>query len=602
MCGIAGIIGRGTSLPASLIGQMAETLIHRGPDDYAFLWCGQNGAPQMGRELPTVASRFFLAHRRLSILDLSERGRQPLSTADGRYCIVYNGEVYNYRELRNELAREGVVFSTQTDSEVVLYALVHWGKRALSRFRGMFAFAFADLMNRRLMLVRDPFGIKPLYYADTQGGVAFASEIPPLLAVPGVSRRLNAQAVYHYLRFGLTDHSSATLFLDIRQLPAAHWVEIDLDQGIVGSLERYWTLPLGSLEDIGFAEAAQELRKRFLDNVELHLRSDVAVGTALSGGIDSSAIVGAVRFLHPSAELHTFSFVADDESVSEERWVDEVTNSVRSIVHKVRPAPEEIVEDLDRLIRAQGEPFGSTSIYAQYRVFQLAREAGIKVMLDGQGADEMLAGYVGFPGARLASLVRQGNLCRAWRFLNAASAWPGRSRGRLLSSALNRFIPEALQPLALRVIGRDPTPHWLNDDWFRSHDVSFTVPVIPFEPDAGYLHNLLRNSLQLGSLPMLLRYEDRNSMAHSIESRVPFLTVDLAEFLFRLPEEYLVSDTGESKSVLREAMRGLIPDSVLDRRDKIGFATPELRWLACLAPWVERTLAGADAVPMLNTA
>ncbi len=259
--------------------------------------------------------------------------------------------------------------------------------------------------------------------------------------------------------------------------------------------------------------------------------------------------------------------------------------------------------DLERLIEIQDEPFGSTSIYAQHRVFRLAREAGIKVMLDGQGADELLAGYRTYLSVRLAALVRQGRSAAALRLLRAGRKLPGASAADLVRSAGYHGLPVVLHRLARGLVGRELEPQWLSGSWFERSGVPRASP-FPRSRRPDALREMLLHTLTVSSLPMLLRYEDRNSMAYSIESRVPFLTPALAEFVLSLPEEYLVDGDGTSKAILRRAMRGLVPDIVLDRRDKIGFATPERRWLTELRTWVEDVLASdaAHAVPALDLA
>ena len=579
MCGIAGFLGSPGSSTSPL-----RTLAHRGPDDSG--WVAHDAHPGMPR------SHSLLLHRRLSILDLSTAGHQPMATSDGAYTIVFNGEIYNYRELRAELQNLGCAFRTQTDTEVLLQAYVQWGAGCLRRLIGMFAFAIEDKHRRVLFLARDFFGIKPLYYAQTPvgEGFAFASEIKALLDWLPLKRTLQPQRLYDYLRFGRTDHGGETMWSEIRQVPAAHYLEVSLDRPGEGTPVRYWDLPGEEPLDLSFNEAAEQVRELFLQNIRLHLRSDVPIGAALSGGIDSSAIVCAMRAVAPQAELHAFSYIADDPAVSEERWVDLVGKHAGARVHKVRANPDDLVADLDRLIYTQDEPFGGTSIYAQYRVFGLARQHGIKVMLDGQGADELLAGYHTYLPARLGSLLRQGRLAGAYRFANRASKLPGmRGPLRLWMQAGRRLMPA--------LGNRWLMPSWLNSEWFRERGVNLTAA-----NSSRNLHEELRQTVSTTSLPMLLRYEDRNSMAASIESRVPFLTPGLADFVLRLPEEYLLGNDGTSKSVFRQAMRGIVPDAILDRRDKIGFATPEQRWLKTLSPWIEATLSSerARSIPALN--
>jgi asparagine synthase (glutamine-hydrolysing) len=578
-------------------------LDHRGPDDAGFLLYSSQGGVTAGREWSDQAcqAEVALVHRRLSILDLTEAGWQPMSSPDGRYHIVFNGEIYNFIELRQTLETLGHRFHSRCDTEVLLAAYAQWGREALPRLIGMFAFVILDVQERRLFLVRDFFGIKPLYYAFTDHGFAVASEMKVLLELTNCRRLVNPSRLLTYLRYGNTDFGGETLLCDIKQLPRACHLEVSLDDLAPSEPVPYWKLDLHLTRGISFQEAARHLRELFLESVQLHLRSDVPVGTALSGGIDSSAIVGAMRLLGGhNLEIHTFSYIADDPAVSEERWIDLAAAAAGAVVHKVRLTPQNLAGDLERLVYVQDEPFGSTTIYAQHGVFRLAQQAGVKVMLDGQGADEILAGYGWYLAARLASLIRQKRWFQAIRFYRRAAELHDMSGRRLLALTGEFLVPLPLHRPVRRLIGRDLIPAWMNGDWFRAHGVK------PEIMDHTKAREVLKACLVWGlttqSLPHLLRYEDRNSMAFSIESRVPFLTPKLVEFVLSLPEEHLLAADGTSKAVFREAMRGIVPDDILRRRDKIGFATPERYWLSMLEPWVRRTLRSETAmqVPVLN--
>ncbi len=445
-------------------------------------------------------------------------------------------------------------------------------------------------------------GIKPLYYHASPHGLAFASEIPALFDLTGDVRRAHSARLYDYLRFGLTDHGADTMFQDIRQLPPAHVMTIDVDRPVATEPRRFWGVDLDARTDLSPEAAAARLREMFLDSVRLHLRSDVPVGTALSGGIDSSSIVMAMRHLEgPGLELHSVSFLPGDPEIDESRWVDTVGRAADARVHRTRPEPGELVRDLEHLIAVQAEPFGSTSIYAQHRVFRLASEAGIKVMLDGQGADELFAGYRTYLAVRLTTLLRAGRLVEAARLARAVRALPDTSLSELVRAVGYQILPTGLHRWARRIAGAELEPAWLSRAWLERAGIARTSP-IPRLGRAGALREMLHRTLTETSLPMLLRYEDRNSMAYSIESRVPFLTPALAEFVLSLPETYLIDGQGTSKAVLRRAMRGLVPDPILDRRDKIGFATPEKRWLTELRAWVDQVLdsPAARAVPALE--
>lgn len=602
MCGIAGFVTNSNPIEVDIVSRVFNRLAHRGPDDFGYL-SFSNGETRVDRQLPCcrTLSGVGLLHRRLSILDLGPGGWQPMSTTDDRFHVVYNGEIYNYIELRQELEELGHVFRSSSDTEVLLASYSQWGKKALVRFVGMFAFAILDTKQRTLLLARDCFGIKPLYYSVSSDFFAFASEIKALLEVPRIKRRIDPVKLYDYLRYGHTDHSSGTLFAEIHQLEPAHWMEISIDAPDQVHQECYWKLDLSCQAEISFEDAANKVRELFFESVSLHLRSDVPVGTALSGGIDSSSIVSVIRAVCPrDLELHTFSYIASDVGINEERWIDLVTHAKRAVAHKVRPTAEQICSDFEAIVLAQDEPFGSTSIWAQYCVFRLARESGIKVMLDGQGADETLGGYRYYMAARLGSLVRQGKWDQAFRFLKESSKWPGVNTPWMLLRVGDFLLPRRWQNLARRLAGRELLPSYLNTAWFFERNVQ---PVPPHSlKNKEVFRELLHETLTETSLPHLLRYEDRNSMAFSIESRVPFLSPKLVQFLVSLPEEYLVAADGTSKAVFRRALRGIVPDAILDRRDKIGFATPERQWLGILRPWVEEVLKSdvAEQIPALN--
>jgi asparagine synthase (glutamine-hydrolysing) len=588
VCGLFGVIDAPPGLlDAALVARLFSALHHRGPDDRGWLTLERSGV-RRGSDPDDLAGDVVLLHTRLSILDLSPAGHQPMSTPDGRYHLSFNGEIYNFVELRRELESLGREFLSGSDTEVLLAAWAQWGAGALQRLVGMFAFALLDAERRTLVLARDQFGIKPLYYAPLTAGLAFASEIPPLLELPGVSRRAHPQRIYDYLRFGRTDEQAQTMFDGIRQVQPAHYAELPIDATHRLVERPYWRLEGQPIDGMSLDETAAHLRELFLDNVRLHLRSDVPVGAAFSGGIDSSANVTAMRFLSgPELDLHTFSYVAEDPAVSEEHWMSLVADAAGVVPHTIQATPQEMEADLDSLIEIQGEPFGGTSIYAQYRVFRLAQEAGIKVTLDGQGADELFAGYRYYLPARLAGLLSCGAFMRAGRLLSAASNLQGASPAGVAGATLRNAIPPRVAPFARRLSGRPLVPDWLDGPWLAARGVALT------DSDRRARTNLrgFRLASVSGSLRALLRYEDRNSMASSIESRVPFLTPALAEFAARMPDDYLIAPDGTGKLVLRQSLRGLVPDPVLNRRDKIGFATPEPAWLRTLAPWVDSVLA-----------
>lgn len=597
MCGIYGSLSSRNVLHG-FARDWQQRLHHRGPDAQGYLlWSEANGFVRDG-EPGQIDARLLLGHTRLAIQDLSAAASQPMSTPDDQLHMVFNGEVYNFLELRAELAVKGHCFHTGSDTEVVLQAYRQWGCAAFARFRGMFALAIFDLRRRELVLARDAFGIKPLYYSHWQAGLAFASEPGVLLTLPGVTAALHAQAVYDYLGSGLTDQGEATLLADVCQLPAASYAVVPLDREEPVSPQRYWQPGLRETFAGSFNEAASQLRSLFLDSVNMHLRSDVPVGTCLSGGIDSSSIVCVARELAPEMELQAFSYIADDPALNEERWIDQVAVHAGVSVHKTIASEQGLARDLTALMQVQGEPFGSTSIYAQYQVFRAAGGAGMKVMLDGQGADELLGGYLSHQTARLTSLISSGRFVEAWRYTHALSHHPGRSVQRLVGAVLPMIRPR-LPKRWRQWRAAQRSPGLINARWQVEHGVDLYSGRHPVR-GRNALRRFMLETLECHSVPKLLRYEDRNSMAFSVESRVPFLTQEMADFCLNLPENFLIGPDGETKRVFRAAMRGIVPDAILDRRDKIGFSTPEKRWLMQMPDWVESRLAMLAGQPMVN--
>jgi asparagine synthase (glutamine-hydrolysing) len=589
MCGIFGI----TSINPILHGRVdsaARALRNRGPDD-------------LGVENYQIDdTQLVLGHSRLSIIDLSSAGHQPMNSADARYSIVFNGEIYNYKELRIQLKNFGYSFDSESDTEVLLAAWSHWGSECLNYLIGMFAFVVLDKENKNLTLVRDAFGIKPLFISLTDEGICFASELSALKILSGGKAKLNLQRTYDYLVHGDYDTQSRTFIEGVNQLEPGNWVCFDLKSRILKEPEKWWQPSVEQTSTLNFDQAADKLRELFLGSVRYHLRSDVPLGTALSGGVDSSAIVCAIRHLEPQAPIHTFSFLAKNSPISEEKWVNLITDHVGSIAHSVHVDPDELARDLDDMIIAQGEPFGSTSIYAQYRVFQLAKANGVTVTLDGQGADELMAGYRGYPGKRVRSMLELGDFTGAVEFLHQWSKWPDRPISVGVKLVIAELISGPVYQRLMTLNGGKDRPSWLNLKDVNDFGVKTLYPRIPDvkSPRGRRLMSDLVISSSRYGLPGLLRHADRNSMRFSVESRVPFLTTEMANFIFSLPERYLISQKGETKSIFKTAMRGVVPDEILDRRDKIGFATPEQDWLVKLAPKAKKWLEESDELPLIN--
>jgi asparagine synthase (glutamine-hydrolysing) len=543
MCGLCGVVAHGRPPQTAMVERMLDEIAHRGPD---------------GRGI-FADDGVALGHLRLAIIDLSDVGLQPFEL--GGLRLLHNGEIYNYVELREELRTLGHSFRSETDTEVLLAAYREWGEACVERFNGIWAFAIWDPERRTLFASRDRFGVKPLYYRLDGDCFAFASE-PWTLRDD--DRRPNLRAVRDYLEQGWLDQGEETFFDGVRRLAPAHNLTFGPD-GL--RIRRYWSLE--PKDAPGDPTAA--VRETFLDAIRLQLRSDVPVGTALSGGIDSSAI--AVGVAHQGL-MHqkTISAYFEDAGYDERPYARTVVEATGAEPHWVSFTADELLESLPAIVRAQGEPFGSTSIAAGWHVMRAARAAGLTVMLDGQGGDELFAGYRAAYGYRVADLVAAGRVVEAGREL---SAFWSRHRTSPVAAAgvlARPFLPERLGAAGrARLKGAAGLAH----PTLRSLPRPSSANGYPF-PDRLRRH--LAHTLTHRGLPELLRYEDRNSMAHSIEARVPFLDHRLVELAYSLDGAELLA-RGQTKAVLRRALADLLPPQVRDRKDKLGFVTPEGRFM-----------------------
>ena len=591
MCGILGGIFN-SSLTDQVVNSALSKLNNRGPDDRGFV-----------RFQIRQSGELILGHTRLSIIDLSPGGHQPMRTSDGHLSIVFNGEIYNYKELKRELQLLGYVFLSDSDTEVLLHAWKAWGQKCLSRLVGMFAFVVYDDRANSITCVRDGFGIKPLFYSLDDGAFTFASDLNALLLLRDKPNKPCLQRAHDYLVHGVYDNNESTFIEGVKHLMPGCLMEISVATAAITNSSKWWTPSVDQNLSVTYEDAVECVRETFLESVRLHMRSDVPLGAALSGGIDSSAVVCAMRYLEPRSDIYSFSYIAGGSLLSEEKWVDLVNDYTNAKSHKVYASGEELLDDLEDLIFSQGEPFGSTSIYAQYRVFKLARESGITVTLDGQGADELLAGYSGFPVQRMQSLLERGDVRTLFSFINHWKQWPGRGGAKAYKCMGAALAPNSIRPLLQSMdfgLGRT---RWLNKKYLADKGVTNKRGMIlQHESNRGRrVVECLANTLQENGLPQLLRHGDRNSMRFSVESRVPFLTLPNANLLLSLPEHYLISNTGETKSIFREAMRGIVPDVILDRRDKIGFETPERSWLMPASDRLRKILEDTLDIEFINT-
>lgn len=594
MCGIAGIVHSSRRpVDARLLEAMTQSLAHRGPDGegYVLLTHNRVGKPisTMGRLTDSVRATpqgyaIGFGHRRLAILDRSPLGHQPMGCEQGEIWITYNGEIYNYIEIREELQRLGWCFRSMTDTEVILCAYQQWGIECLSRFNGMFAFAIWDGLRNRLFCARDRLGIKPFYFQETSDGIMFGSEIKALLQDPSQVRVPNRKAAHAFLVLGLQDHSAETFFLGIHQLRPGHALVLDEDRL---RIYRWWDLPLPEYGEVDVSFAAESLRELFEDAVRVHLRSDVPVGSCLSGGLDSSSIVCAMRRVLPGRQIKTFSSCFDDARYDERPYSQAVVTESHVQSVEVFPDARRLFEDLPRMLWFQDEPFSGASYLAQWEVMRAASQQGLKVLLDGQGGDELLCGYPGYWGSYIGDLFRSGSIASGLHALSACYRRQSELDPMIVPNIARALLPGWLVSQSRSWIKGDG--HWINPEFISCYPVDATYE--NRYPTA--LENHAAAYLQTHSLPALLHHEDRNSMAFSIEARLPFLDTRLIDCLWRWPAKLKLKD-GISKYVMREAMKGLIPEKVRTRRDKMGFATPQDRWLReTLRPELESLFASS---------
>ena len=588
-----------------------ELVRHRGPDDEGYLlWDGSpqphvfagSDTPRAVRDalglgdLPGAADwRVAFGHRRLSIIDLSPAGHQPMVHRMSGLAVCYNGEIYNHVELRRELKQLGHEPRSHSDTEVLLHAWLEWGPASLSRLNGMFAFVLLDPRSGgSLHAVRDRFGVKPLYFARVNDAIAFASEIKQLRSLPGFVPRLDETVARDYLAFGLIDHTSRSFDAGITQLRGGERAVVHLDDARLPTRIERWYDPKPMAFRGTAADAANEFRARLAESVRLRLRADVPVGSCLSGGLDSSAIVclaqRALTEQHEAPTQITITACYDEQRYDEWRYAEQVVRQTDARAVRVWPSIERLQAELNLQLWHLDEPVGSTSQFSQWCVFDGAAEAGLKVMLDGQGSDEQLAGYGGSDAALYAGLLRRGAIGRlaseAWSFRRRHGAIP---IAQMLLAVRNVVPPvDAVLPSSVRLAPAYP-------EWLVAHDGDAFARSAPRD-----LNDYLREQLLVTSLPVLLRYEDRNSMAWSVESRVPFLDYHLVEFLAGIPDRLKLRN-GVTKWLLREGLRDVLPEAIRTRADKMGFVTPEELWLTQTATeWFREGIrAAVDASPQL---
>jgi asparagine synthase (glutamine-hydrolysing) len=563
-----------------------KSMESRGPDDWGWAlfsafqlncseslrWTGKN------TDYPAYASQanIFLGHRRLSIIDLSEAGHQPMSFEKGLYWIVYNGEVYNYLELREELRRLKYAFHTETDTEVILSAYNEWGEDCFLHFNGMWGMAIFDLQRQIILLSRDRFGVKPLYYCQNKNSFYFGSEIKAVLIASQKGRIACDSVVRNFLVHGLQPAEGQTFFQGIYQVPPGTTLTIPLPSSNKEMRQKkWWTVTPFKVDK---KDAVQTWREIFSDAVRIRLRSDVPLGSCLSGGLDSSAIVGAMGVLlnKDGRRVHTITSCYEDQRCDERDYAESVVKYVDAIAAWVYPSRDhKLSDDIFHLSLVQEQPFPSLSIYSQYCVMRAAQNVGLTVLLDGQGGDELFLGYDACQAIKIINWLRKMHVIKAIRevfFLNKHSQ--DLPVGRLLSLLSYNGLPRLRAKRNRLRIANIVQPELISEE-----EVALYQETHPLKnTDEARKH-----WIEVNPLPSLLHYEDRNSMAFSIETRLPFLDYRLVNFALGLPEEW-ISHQGWSKYICRQGMKGLVPEEVRWRRNKKGFPAPTSSFLRDFLP------------------
>lgn len=543
MCGISGIINLNKKpVQENELRLMMQKMKHRGPDDEGLY----------------IDHNIGLGFVRLSILDLSPAGHQPMHSNDGRYVIVYNGEVYNYIEIREELAHK-YTFKTGTDTEIVLAAYQEWGRNCLDRFNGMFAFVIYDTETKEIFGARDRYGIKPLYYFIDSKQLIFASDIKSIL--PLVRTEANNEVIHDYLLYNRTDHTENTFFKNVRKIPHGNWFKIYRDKI---EIKKWYNLPERVKEnDVISPENYREL---FKDSLKLRLRADVPVGVSLSGGIDSSAIVSSLIKDFGLTELNTFSAVyGSDEPTDESKFIFEFSNMVKNM-HYTNPTAKTFFNDFENFIEAHNEPTPDIGPYAQYKVMELASNH-VTVTLDGQGADEILAGYHYFFGSYYRELLGDYKL---GKFISENIQYYKKHNSAI---AIKYLIYYLLPPSAQKRINSKTFPS-INKSFLEARNENHEISNFLYNPKS--LNESLLQHFEY-KLEHLLHWEDLNSMNFSIESRVPFLDYRLVEATLSTPPSSKIKN-GETKFILREALKDILPEKIAQRKDKKGFSNPRDKW------------------------
>ncbi len=559
MCGIAGIISKGRKIQLPELKQMTDAIRHRGPDGEGH-WIDKEDNIGFG-------------HRRLSILDLSENGKQPMHYDEGNLTITFNGEIYNYIELKNELEQKGYQFISESDTEVVLAAYKEYGPKMLGKMDGMFAMAIWDKRSKQLFCARDRFGEKPFFYSFEDGNFVFASELKAIFNTRGILKTPSKSKIFYYLTYNVLDtpeNCQDTFFEKIKKLEPGHFLLLNSDWSL--KIEKYWDIDLSKKIDISFEEATEKFQSLFISSIERRLRSDVPVGSSLSGGLDSSSIVRVIDSIRDGNHVqNTFSARFKNYDKDEGVYIKKVVDGTRIKDHHIWVDSEYLLENFKKIYYHQEEPFGTTSIIAQNAVMQLAKEKDVTVLLDGQGADEYLAGYVKrYYKTHLLELSQKGNgiFERERQAFLEMHGIPIKGSSGMRIDKLKKQFSNFIKSTSFKKI---PNQTIINKSLAQEKNAVKD----PFQYFMK-LDDQLKFSIKY-QLIDLLRYADRNSMAFSREIRLPFLNHDLVEFVFSLPNHYKLHE-GWSKYILRKSMSDYLPEDIGWRKEKAVFNTPQKKW------------------------
>lgn len=584
MCGILGILSKDNS-HLQRIPSLNNLLKHRGPDDEGFVcinsaevtavqFSSEDSTPEIKNIHSSISGCNFkkfdviLAHRRLSIIDLSEKGHCPMTDADGKIWITYNGEIYNYIELREELISCGYKFFTSSDTEVIINSYLNWGTDCVKKFNGMWGFAIYDLRNNSLLMSRDRFGVKPLYYFFENNTFAFSSEMKPMMALLGNKLRVNTKKIPFYILYGNRLNSEETYYENIKSLEASH--SLLFSKGKIEKIKYYEIDPIASRNISESKNKTEELVSILKDSIKLRFRSDVPVGTCLSGGFDSSSIVALSKEIDKK-NLMTFSAVWKEKECDESRYIDIVNSAYGCLPNKITPKAEEFEDVFKKISYFQEIPTEGPGLIPQWYVMKEAAEK-VKVLLDGQGGDEVFGGYF-WKANYLRSLISDRKKTKVIKEIGSYVSFLKQNglhsfTSWILPGAYNKFVRSKSKGRA-GILNHDLLKNLSKKDLY--------LDTHPKKIFGNYLSDLSYHFIRNLTIPSLLHYEDRNSMAFSIESRVPFLDYRVVEFgLNLLPNELVYKNV--SRPFYRKALSKYLPKEVTERKDKLGFPTPFLKW------------------------